>query len=76
MLARNMMRGIIALASRCTPVGGSERPSAESTAVYWMTPDELAAAMTEAYAVRLLDALSSDTPYVRVHDGRRVISAP
>ncbi|MGK5732716.1 NUDIX hydrolase [Streptomyces sp. URMC 124] len=71
---KNMARGIIALVFRCTPVGGSERTSAESAAVSWMAPDELASAMTEAYAVRLLDALGDDTPHVRIHDGRRLIT--
>ncbi|ARZ70336.1 hypothetical protein SMD11_4743 [Streptomyces albireticuli] len=30
--------------------------------------------MTEAYAVRLLDALGDGGPYARIHDGRRLMS--
>ncbi|MEU4212754.1 NUDIX domain-containing protein [Streptomyces sp. NPDC026206] len=72
---KNMARGIVALVFRCRPVGGTERVSGESAAVSWLTPEEVAATMAEAYAVRLLDALSDDTPHVRVHDGRRLVTA-
>ncbi|MFI1967964.1 NUDIX hydrolase [Streptomyces cinnamoneus] len=72
---KNMTRGIVALVFRCRPVGGSERTSDESAAVSWLTPEEVTAAMAEAYAVRLLDALSDDAPHVRVHDGRRLMPA-
>ncbi|MCA6091628.1 NUDIX domain-containing protein [Streptomyces sp. SCA3-4] len=70
---KNMMRGIVALVFRCSPVGGCERTSDESAAVTWLTPEEVIATMAEAYAVRLLDALGDDTPYVRIHDGRRLM---
>ncbi|MBT2383672.1 NUDIX hydrolase [Streptomyces sp. ISL-11] len=70
---KNMTRGIVALVFRCSPVGGAERPSDEAAAVSWLAPEEIASSMTEAYAVRLLDALSDDTPHVRVHDGWRLI---
>ncbi|MEV4443173.1 NUDIX domain-containing protein [Streptomyces sp. NPDC049577] len=72
---KNMTRGIVALVFRCTPVGGSERTSAETTAVGWLTPQEIGDLMAEAYAVRLLDALSDDAPHVRTHDGRRLTPA-
>ncbi|MCF3104482.1 NUDIX domain-containing protein [Streptomyces roseoverticillatus] len=72
---KNMARGVVALVFRCTPVGGSERTSEESVAVAWMTPEEVTASMTEAYAVRLQDALSDDAPHVRAHDGQRLIPA-
>ncbi|MEV6675221.1 NUDIX domain-containing protein [Streptomyces sp. NPDC051162] len=72
---KNMTRGIVALVFRCTPVGGSERTSGESVAVSWLAPEEVTAMMAEAYAVRLLDALSDDAPHVRIHDGWRLIPA-
>lgn len=72
---KNMTRGIVALVFRCAPVGGSERTSDESVDISWMTPEEVASAMTEAYALRLLDALSEDAPHVRIHDGRRLTPA-
>lgn len=70
---KNMARGIVALVFRCRPVGGAERLSDETAEIAWLTPDEVLASMTEAYAVRLLDALGDDGPYVRIHDGRRLL---
>lgn len=69
---KNMARGIVALVFRCHPAGGREHPSSESTAVAWFTPEEVKERMTEVYSVRLLDALDSDAPHVRTHDGKRL----
>ncbi|MFJ4792238.1 NUDIX hydrolase [Kitasatospora purpeofusca] len=67
---KNMSRGIVALVFRCVPESGSEQLSAESTAVAWLTPEEVSERMAEVYAVRVLDALRGDlAPAVRVHDG-------
>ncbi|XCW03489.1 NUDIX domain-containing protein [Streptomyces sp. HUAS MG47] len=65
-------RGIAALVFRCKPSGGSERTSDESTAVDWLTPEEVSERMAEVYAVRLLDALDGNGPHVRSHDGRHL----
>lgn len=70
-----MTRGIVALLFRCRPLGGSERTSDGSAAVSWLTPEQVTAMMTEAYAVRLLDALSDDAPHVRIHDGHILLNA-
>ncbi|WP_424887667.1 NUDIX hydrolase [Streptomyces sp. XH2] len=70
---KNMAHGIVALVFRCKPSGGIERTSVESTAVDWLTPEEVAERMSEVYAVRLLDALDEDGPHVRSHDGRQLI---
>ncbi|MGY4389576.1 NUDIX hydrolase [Streptomyces sp. TE12347] len=72
---KNTTRGIVALVFRCKPTGGKERTSAESTAVAWLTPDEVAAQMSEVYAIRLLDALDEAGPHVRSHDGRQLLTA-
>ncbi|MFF0066788.1 NUDIX hydrolase [Streptomyces sp. NPDC005279] len=72
---KNTGRGIVALVFRCKPSAGTERTSDESTAVAWLTPEEVAERMSEVYAVRLLDALDGDGPHVRSHDGRRLITA-
>ncbi|MFJ8310095.1 MULTISPECIES: NUDIX hydrolase [unclassified Streptomyces] len=72
---KNMARGIVALVFRCRPEGGSEQLSDESTAVEWLTPDEIADKMGEVYSVRILDALRDSGPYVRCHDGRRLSGA-
>lgn len=72
---KNMTHGVVALVFRCKPSGGAERTSSESTAVSWLTPDQVSDRMTEAYAVRLLDALDDNGPDVRSHDGKRFIPA-
>ncbi|MEV2278149.1 NUDIX domain-containing protein [Nocardiopsis sp. NPDC049922] len=71
---KNMARGIIALVFRCKPSGGEARVTPEATAVEWFTPDEVKKHMGEVYAVRLLDALGAETPYIRTHDGVRLTS--
>ncbi|MFD9066943.1 NUDIX hydrolase [Kitasatospora purpeofusca] len=71
---KNVNRGIVALVFRCVPESGSEQLSAESSAVAWLTPEEVSERMAEVYAVRVLDALRSDVALaVRVHDGRRLL---
>ncbi|MFI8911767.1 NUDIX hydrolase [Streptomyces sp. NPDC053513] len=73
---KNMTRGVVALVFRCRPTGGEETTSTESTAVEWLTRDEVETRMGEVYAVRILDALDVvSAPYVRVHDGRHLIES-
>lgn len=69
---KNMERAIVALVFLCRPVGGAEQTSAETSEVRWFTREEVRSRMTEAYAVRVLDALDSTTPPVRAHDGQRL----
>lgn len=66
---KNASRGIVALVFRCRTEGGCEQLSDESTAVEWLTPDEVAGRMTEVYAVRVADAFLGGAPQVRTHDG-------
>ncbi|MFF8834338.1 NUDIX domain-containing protein [Streptomyces sp. NPDC015130] len=71
---KNMTRGVVALVFRCRPVGGEESTSAESTAVEWLTREEVEERMGEVYAVRVLDALgAASTPHVRAHNGRHLL---
>ncbi|MFD4758536.1 NUDIX hydrolase [Streptomyces sp. NPDC058439] len=70
---KNTTRGIVALVFRCKPTGGAERTSDESTAVEWLTPEQVSERMSEVYAVRLLDALDGAGPHVRSHDGRHLL---
>ncbi|MGW8527592.1 NUDIX hydrolase [Nocardiopsis sp. NPDC055824] len=72
---KNMVRGIVALVFRCRPSSGTEIPTSESTAVEWVSPYQASERMSEAYAVRLLDALEINAPHVRSHDGARIISS-
>ncbi len=69
---KNTTRGIVALVFRCKPSGGTARPSSESTAVEWLTAEEIVERMSEVYAIRLTDALDPNSPHVRSHDGRRL----
>ncbi|MFF8943064.1 NUDIX hydrolase [Streptomyces sp. NPDC014864] len=72
---KNMKLGVVALVFRCKPAAGTERTSSESTAVDWCTPDEIRQHMSEVFAIRVLDALDSNGPHVRSHDGRQLIPA-
>ena len=47
-------------------------PDAEVREIAWLTPDELDR-MSEAYRVRLLDALDSASPHIRAHDGSQLL---
>ncbi|MFE4663059.1 NUDIX hydrolase [Streptomyces hydrogenans] len=73
---KNMTRGVVALVFRCRPIGGEETTSTESTAVEWLTRDEVESRMGEVYAVRILDALdATGAPHVRMHDGRHLMES-
>ncbi|MGW2081968.1 NUDIX hydrolase [Streptomyces sp. NPDC001939] len=69
---KNTARGIVALVFLCRVEGGHERLSDESTAVEWLTRDEIADRMGEVFAIRVLDALDESTVQVRSHNGRKV----
>jgi 8-oxo-dGTP diphosphatase len=66
---KNMRRGIVALVFRCRVVDGQVGVSAEAAQVAWLSAEEIAERMDEAYATRLLDALRPGPPAVRAHDG-------
>ena len=71
---KNMSGGIVALVFRSGIVGGQERVGREACELRWLSTDELDALMTEAYAVRLRDALNVRVPAVRAHDGINVLA--
>lgn len=70
---KNMTRGVVALVFCCRPIGGGERTSDESTEVRWFTRAQVRRNMSEAYAIRVLDALDAVDVPVRIHDGRRLL---
>ncbi|GGN66883.1 NUDIX hydrolase [Streptomyces albiflavescens] len=72
---KNMTLGVVALVFRCRAEGGHEQLSDESTAVEWLSPEEVAERMGEVYSIRILDALRDDAPHVRSHDGRKILDA-
>jgi hypothetical protein len=55
-------------------VDGQFRVSAEAAKVAWLSAEEVAERMDEAYAMRLLDALRPGPPAVRAHDGLVVLA--
>src|SRR3954447_16994211 len=71
---KNIRRGIVALVFRCRVLGETSRPTPESLDVQWLTREQLDAHMTEAYRVRLTDAVDDDDrTSVRTHDGVRIL---
>jgi len=71
---KNMSRGIVALVFRCKATGGKLTVNDEVTDFKWAAPDEIKNMASEAFAVRVLDALAAQpVPAVRQHDGVRLV---
>lgn len=71
---KNMHLGVVSLVFRCRAIEGEPRPTEEAAQAAWLTLDEITHRMTEAFAVRLHDAVSGgDVPHVRLHDGVNLI---
>ncbi|MFI7038054.1 NUDIX hydrolase [Microbispora rosea] len=70
---KNMKLGVVTLAIRCRVVEGTAHTSDEASSVRWLTLQEVSALMPEARAIRVIDAMRHDGPFVRVHDGTSVI---
>ncbi|MBB2742898.1 UNVERIFIED_ORG: ADP-ribose pyrophosphatase YjhB (NUDIX family) [Microbispora rosea subsp. rosea] len=72
---KNMTRGIVALVFRCRAVGGQLSETDESRAFRWLRADEVKALASEAFAVRVRDAMSlAQAPAVRHHDGVHLLN--
>lgn len=71
---KNMPRGIVALVFRARITGGTLATATdEATRFRWLTSDEVDSHCDEAYAVRVLDALTLAGAAVRAHDGVAVL---
>jgi 8-oxo-dGTP diphosphatase len=71
---QNMARDILALVFLARQVSGRPRARDESVQVDWLSTDQVRERMSEAYAVRLLDAVEGqDSTAVRAHDGRNLL---
>lgn len=67
---KNMKLGVVALVFLAEAVAGEPTPTDESAAVDWWTPEQVREHMTEAFAVRILDALRGElVPAIRQNDG-------
>lgn len=73
---KNIARGVVSLVFRCRPTGGEAAPTAEAVQVAWLSRDEIEERMDEPFAIRLLDALSEQGPFVRVHNGVDLLPNP
>jgi 8-oxo-dGTP diphosphatase len=71
---KNMRLGVVSLVFRCRPVSGAAQPSAEASEVAWLDRAQVTGRMAEAFAIRLLDALETDEPRIRIHDGQHLLS--
>lgn len=73
---KNMTRGIVALVFRCKVIGGRLTETDETRAFQWVTADEVRELASEAFAIRVLDAMHHDhAPVIRYHDGTRLLGA-
>jgi 8-oxo-dGTP diphosphatase len=71
---KNMNRGIIALVFRCEATGGAPVITEETEDFRWATEEDIREMVSEAYAVRVTDALHDHVPAaIRKHDGQKLI---
>lgn len=70
---KNMKLGVVSLVFRCRQVGGTPQQTEEAAEVAWLTEAEVRRLMTQAFAIRILDALTDEAPRVRPHDGANLI---
>ncbi len=70
---KNMPRGIIALVFHCKATGGELTPSDETQAFKWATENQVSELATEAYAIRITDAMHDAPAVIRQHDGTRLL---
>jgi 8-oxo-dGTP diphosphatase len=74
---KNLTRGIVALVFRCKVTGGHLTTNDEAAAFRWASQSDLDSLMTEAYAIRVFDALQpGQATTVRTHDGVHILAAP
>jgi hypothetical protein len=69
-----MNRAIIALVFRCNTTGGQLATTDEAEAHRWAAEAEIRELASEAYAIRVLDALPEHAPAaIRQHYGTRLL---
>jgi 8-oxo-dGTP diphosphatase len=71
---KNMSAGVVALVFRARLIGGVLTPTDEASTVEWWTTEQVATGQTEAFAVRILDALADRADIaIRHHDGVHIL---
>lgn len=71
---KHMRLGVVALVFRCRLLEGAPRLNDEASEILWLDPEKAAAQMTEAFAIRVTDALTGPWPHIRHHDGTRLLA--
>ncbi|WP_182875651.1 NUDIX hydrolase [Microbispora sp. H10670] len=72
---KNMTRGIVALVFRCRAIRGTLTKTDETKAFQWATAAEVSSISSEAFAIRILDAMEHrGHPAIRQHDGVHLIA--
>lgn len=67
---KNMSRYVVSIFFRCKIISGILAPNNEAIAFRWATPGDITKLLTEAYAVRVMDALFlGEFAPVRAHNG-------
>ncbi|MFJ4406816.1 NUDIX hydrolase [Streptomyces sp. NPDC088910] len=71
---KNMTGLIVSLVFRCEAIDGEPSTGTETSALRWVTREEVSELADEAYAIRVLDALDAmSPPAVRAHDGVKLV---
>ena len=72
---KHMGLGVVALVFRCRLLGGAAAVNDEATDVLWLDRADATRRMTEAFAVRVTDALDGPWPHIRHHDGIKLLNS-
>ena len=70
---KNMPLGVVSMAIACTVESGEPRSSDEAKTAQWISVEEARERMPEARLIRVLDALRDDGPFIRCHDGTKLV---
>ncbi|SBW21048.1 hypothetical protein FDG2_1875 [Candidatus Protofrankia californiensis] len=71
---KNMRTGVLSLVFRCAALAHTETtPSAETPEVMWLPFTDALSCVHPVYAIRIADAFRPDGPFVRLHDGDRLL---
>ena len=73
---KNMGLGVVVLVFRARLLGGTPTITDEAAEILWLDRDQVAVRMTEAFAIRVTDALDGPWPHIRHHVGTRLLPDP
>jgi 8-oxo-dGTP diphosphatase len=70
---KNLPRQVVALVFRADVASGTPSTTDEASDIEWWPVNRLSERMSEAFAVRVMDAIEPGEPAIRLHDGSSVI---